>query len=110
MRRLGQVARLKPDKVEEYRRLHADVWPQVLQTIADCNIVNYSIHIQDDLLFARFDYIGTDYAADMRRMEEDPVTQEWWRHTKPCFLHHDTGTYYQDMEEIFYFDPTTSST
>ncbi len=110
MRRFGQVARLKPDKVEEYVRLHANAWPQVLKTIADCNLINYSIYIKGDLLFASYDYVGDDYEADMRKMAADPITQEWWKHTKPCFLHHDTGTYYEDMEEIFYFNPETPST
>lgn len=103
MQRFGQVARLKPDKIEEYKRLHSAVWPEVLKTITSCNLQNYTIHIMGDLVFARFDYAGDDYQADMRKMEEDPVTQRWWQHTKPCFMGHEQQQYYQDMEEIFYY-------
>ena len=102
MRRFGQTARLKPDKVEEYRRLHAEVWPEVLKTITACNIRNYSIFQQDDLLFTYFEYHGGDYEADMRLMAEDPATRRWWERTKPCFLHHSIQEYYTDMLEIFY--------
>jgi L-rhamnose mutarotase len=52
MRRFGQIIGLKPDQIEAYERLHAAVWPEVLATIAACNIHNYSIFRHGDLLFA----------------------------------------------------------
>jgi len=102
MRRFGQYAKLKPDFVEEYKKLHAKAWPKVLETITKCNLRNYSIFLKGYDLFAYFEYIGTDFDADMALMEADPITQEWWMHTKPCFVHHDEKKYYIDMEEIFH--------
>ena len=52
MHRVGQVIGLKPGHVEEYERLHAAVWPEVLAMISACNIRNYSIFRHDELLFA----------------------------------------------------------
>ncbi len=104
MRRFGQHAQLKPECVEEYKKLHAAVWQDVLKTIHECNLRNYSIFLQGTDLFAYFEYIGDDYEADMARMEADPVTREWWKHTKPCFINHDKNIYYSDMEEIFHYD------
>ena len=101
----GQVGRLKPEKIEEYCALHANPWPRVLQTISDCHLRNYSIFRHGDLVFAYFEYDGDDFDADMRKMEQDPVTQEWWRHTKPCFAQyamHSESAFYHDMEPIFY--------
>src|SRR5258708_23838001 len=43
MRRIGQVIKLKSEAIEEYERLHAAVWPEVLATIAACHISNYTI-------------------------------------------------------------------
>ena len=101
-KRFCQRALLKPERIEEYRRLHAAVWPEVLKTIVDCNLTNYSISIMGDMVVAYFEYTGDDYEADMRKMAADPVTVEWWKHTKPCFVRHDEKVYYEDMEEIFY--------
>ena len=81
--------------------MHAATWPDVLKTIRECNLQNYSISILGEMVVAYFEYTGEDYEADMRKMEADPVTQEWWKHTKPCFARHDEGVYYEDMEEIF---------
>ena len=101
-KRFCQVGYLKPEKRAEYIELHAAVWPKVAEMITKCNLHNYSISIMGDMVVSYFEYTGEDYDADMRMMEADPVTQDWWQHTKPCFLHHDQKLYYEDMQEIFY--------
>ncbi|MBE5775679.1 MAG: L-rhamnose mutarotase [Clostridiales bacterium] len=104
IRRFCQRAFLKPEKIEEYRKLHAEPWPGVLKTISDCNLQNYSIAIMGNMVVSYFEYTGDDYEADMAKMDADPITLEWWTHTKPCFLRHDEGVYYEDLEEIFYYN------
>ena len=39
----GQLGRLKKEKIRDYEALHANPWPEVLKTIRDCNMRNYSI-------------------------------------------------------------------
>ena len=39
MKRYGMVIKVRPEKLEEYKRLHAKVWPAVLRTISECNII-----------------------------------------------------------------------
>ena len=102
MKRFGQHAVLKPEKVDEYVELHAAVWPEILQIISDCNMTNYSIFIDGRDLFCYFEYVGEDYDADCKKMEDNPRMQEWWTHTKPCFVGHDKQEYYLDWKEIFY--------
>jgi len=43
MKRCGGVVALKPEKVEEYKSLHRQVWSGVLEVIHDANLRNYSI-------------------------------------------------------------------
>lgn len=83
MQRIGQIIGVKPDAIMEYERLHADVWPDVLATIHACNIRNYTIFRHDTTLFAYFEYVGDDFAADMAHMAADPKTREWWTSTDP---------------------------
>ncbi|MBV8566717.1 MAG: L-rhamnose mutarotase, partial [Methylobacteriaceae bacterium] len=47
MQRMGFCNRLRPEKVEEYKRLHAAVWPGVLATLSACNIRNFSIFLKE---------------------------------------------------------------
>lgn len=36
MKRYGSLIGLRPEKLEEYKRLHAAVWPEILEKIKDC--------------------------------------------------------------------------
>lgn len=106
MKRYGQVITVKPEKLEEYKRLHANAWPGVLKMISECNIRNYSIYYKDGLLFSYYEYIGNDYEADMAKMAADEETQRWWDVCKPCQQPLETraeGEWWADMEEVFHY-------
>ena len=105
MKRYGMVIKVRPEKLEEYKRLHAKVWPAVLSTISECHIRNYSIYHKDGYLFSYFEYHGADFAADMAKMAADPVTQEWWALCEPCQEPLSTrapGEWWANMEEVFH--------
>ncbi len=112
MKRYGMVIGVRPEKVGEYKRLHAAAWPDVLKMIKQCNIRNYSIYLRqlDDgqhYLFSYFEYVGTDFAADMARMAADPTTQRWWSFCKPCqkpLLGKAPDEWWASMEEVFHAD------
>lgn len=107
MQRIGMVIGVKPEKIEDYKRLHAAVRPEVLAMISACNIRNYSIFLKEpeNLLFSFFEYHGSDYAADMAKMAADPRTQEWWAVCMPCQSPLETrkdGEWWAGMEEVFF--------
>lgn len=107
MKRVGSVLKVRPEKFEEYKRYHQAVWPEVLQKITECNIRNYSIYHKDGYLFSYFEYVGSDYEADMAKMAADPKTQEWWALMKPLQEPLPTrreGEWWAEMEEVFHHD------
>ena len=107
MKRYGMVIGIKPEKIEEYKKLHAAVWPGVLKKIKECNIRNYSIFLKDNHLFSYFEYYGTDFDADMAKMAADPTTQKWWAVCKPCQVPLESrgeGEWWAVMEEVFHLD------
>ena len=76
MQRMGMVIGLEADKVAEYKKLHAAVWPEILALITECNITNYSIFLKEpeNLLFGFWEYVGDDFAADMAKMAANPTS------------------------------------
>lgn len=107
MKRYGSIIGLRPEKLEEYKKLHAAVWPGVLKMITKCNIRNYSIYYKDGFLFSYFEYVGEDYNKDMAFMASDPETQRWWDVCKPCqqpLENIKEGEWWADMEEFFHLD------
>ena len=107
MKRFGQVIGIKPEKLEEYKKLHADAWPGVLKMIKDSNIRNYSIYQKDNFLFAYLEYVGSDFEADMAKMAADETTQKWWKLCDPCQQPLDTkkeNEWWANMQEVFHCD------
>jgi L-rhamnose mutarotase len=109
MQRMGMCLALKPDKVTEYKRLHAAVWPDVLARISASNIRNYSIFLKEpeNLLFGYWEYHGTDFAADTAAMAADKVTQDWWAVCMPMQVPFETrkpDEWWAMMEEVFHLD------
>lgn len=111
MKRYGSVARLEKDQVDQYRTLHAAVWPEVLVMIKECNIRNYSIYLHrlpdgNHYLFSYFEYTGSDFKSDFARMAADPATQRWWKKCAACKVPFENPVedYWAEMEEVFHQD------
>ncbi len=107
MKRFGMVIKVKPDKLAEYKKYHAHAWPEILAMIRKCGIRNYSIYFKDGYLFSYFEYVGKNFDADMKKMADDPKTQEWWAIMKPMQEPLPTraeGEWWANMEEVFHVD------
>ena len=107
--RYGAVIGLKPEAIAEYKRIHAAVWPKVLEQIKRSNISNYSIYLREpeNLLFAYYEYTGADHDSDMAAMAADPVTQDWWKVCMPMQSPLATKSepeWWAGMEEVFHLD------
>ena len=112
MKRYGHVIGVKEEKLQEYKELHAAVWPDVLDMINQCNIRNYSIYLRKlpdgkYYLFSYFEYIGDDFEGDMAKMAADAATQKWWDVCKPCqepLADRAEDEWWAGMEEVFHCD------
>ena len=112
IRRFGSVTGIKADKMEYYKRLHAAAWPGVLNKIRECHIRNYSIYLQridtSYYLFSYFEYTGSDFDGDMKRMAADSMTQRWWKETDPTQNPlpeaKERNRIWTEMEEVFHSD------
>ncbi|HVZ64564.1 MAG TPA: L-rhamnose mutarotase [Lacunisphaera sp.] len=110
IRRFHAVTGLRPEKADDYFKLHAAVWPGVLKMIRQANIRNFSIAVKEIdgklYLLSYYEYVGDDYEADMKRIAADPETQRWWRETEPCQLPLPDAaakrTIWADAREVFY--------
>ncbi len=109
MQRMGMMIGLKAGAVDEYKRLHAAVWPEILAKISECHITNYSIFLKEpeNLLFGYWEYVGVDFEGDMKTMADDPRTRDWWAVCSPCQQPVSTraeGEWWAKMESVFHLD------
>lgn len=107
MRRFGQIIKVKEEYLEKYKALHSNPWPEVNEMIKKCNIQNYSIYYRGGYLFSYYEYVGDNYEEDMKKMADDPRTQEWWKETDPCQTPVEfakEGEWWAEMEEVYHLD------
>ena len=109
MQRMGMVIGIAPEHIAEYKRLHAQVWPAVLDRIRRSNVENYSIFLREpeNLLFGYWEYHGSDFAVDMAAIADDPETRRWWQLCGPCQRPLETraaGEHWASMEQVFHLD------
>ena len=109
MQRMAMVIGIKPEKIDEYKELHANAWPEILDQISQCNIRNYSIFLREpeNLLFGYWEYHGSDFAVDAAKMAEHPKTKDWWALTDLCQTPLETRAdteWWAMMEEVFHHD------
>jgi len=81
-KRVGSLIKVRPEFEERYIILHRNAFPGVLARIKESNIRNYSIFLLNGMLFSYYEYIGTDYDADMKAIA-NPITKDWWKLTDP---------------------------
>lgn len=97
---------VQPDKLDAYRRRHAEVWPEMLRALASCGWRNYSIFAAPD-----GEVIGyveaADLAASQRAMAMLDVNTRWQNDMKQFFSGLDGGAPDERFElftEIFNLD------
>jgi L-rhamnose mutarotase len=100
------LGRVRPDRLEEYRRRHADVWPEMLDALRAAGWSNYSLFLAEDGLVVG--YLETDdYAAALARMTGTAVNGRWQADMAPYFADlggHHPGQGSRRIDEIFHLD------
>ncbi|QBI54838.1 L-rhamnose mutarotase [Streptomonospora litoralis] len=84
MQRVCFLLKVKPDRLEEYRRRHAEVWPEMRAALSDAGWRNYSIFCREDGLLVG--YLETeDFAAAQAAMAATDVNARWQAEMAPFF-------------------------
>jgi L-rhamnose mutarotase len=78
MQRVGHAWRTKPGKAEEYRRVHAMVFPEVEQVFRDNGVSTYVIYQFGDVLFSYMEV--EDYERMAAAYNASPACQKWEEH------------------------------
>ncbi len=109
MKRYGMVIGIQAEHIDEYKALHAAVWPEVVELLRRAHVRDYTIYLREPelLLFSHFVYDGEDFAADMATMAAEPVVQRWWALCGPCqqpFASRAKGEHWAPMVEVFHMD------
>ncbi len=106
MQRVCFLLKVKQDKLEEYKRRHKEVWPDMLAALSETGWHNYSLFLRDDGLL--IGYLETpDFAAAQAGMAKKEVNDRWQTEMAPFFealegRHADESML--PLEEVFHLE------
>ena len=73
---------LKPGTVEEYRRRHDEIWPQLVELLSASGIHDYSIFLDEETL-ALFAVLKLRADNSRDALPKHPIMKLWWDHMAP---------------------------
>ena len=105
MQRIGFRLAVKPDRLDEYKRIHREVWPDLLADISAAGIRNYSIFARGPELFGYLECDDWDAArASLAGSDANRRWQEWMRDYLATPIDPDQKEPQELLEEVFHLD------
>lgn len=84
IQRICFTLKVRPERLEEYKRHHEQVWPEMLQALHETGWRNYSLFLRKDGLLVG--YLETDdFEASVAGMQRYEVNQRWQETMAPFF-------------------------
>jgi L-rhamnose mutarotase len=103
-RRIGFKMKLRPGSVEEYRKRHSEIWPDLIELLKKERISNYSIFFDEDTnsLFAFQEQEGEASSQDLGSTE---IVKKWWKYMADIMeTNPDNSPVTIHLEQVFYLE------
>lgn len=71
--------KLHDGKLDEYKKRHDEIWPELILLLKDAGVSDYSIHfdVQTHILFG---VLWRTNSHTMAALPDHPVMKRWWAH------------------------------
>lgn len=105
MQRVGFRLKVRPERLDEYRRRHREVWPAMLAALSEEGWHNYSLFLNPDgLIFGYFEC--DDPARAFAGMAARDVNTRWQADMAPFFEFPDGpgSDPMMRLEEVFHLE------
>lgn len=102
MKQIGMTWQVDPDKWEEYKDIHLNPWPDLIEALQAAGIHNYNIFAFGTRVFAYLEVDNDDSLAEVQKAE---VMSRWNEKVLPWVLpeaEEGSGVQFMELERIFY--------
>jgi len=104
MQRVAFTMKLNPGMKEEYRRRHAEIWPELVDLLHEAGVSDYSIYLDEgtNTLFAVQKVTGEGGSQDLGSKE---IVQKWWHYMADIMeTNPDESPVTNPIEEVFHME------
>ncbi len=104
MKRVCFLLQVRPERLEEYKLRHREVWPEMLQALRETGWQNYSLFLREDGLLVG--YLETEnFEAARAGMASREINARWQAEMQPFFVdaaNRPADQQMQTLEEVFH--------
>ena len=103
-KRLAFKMKLNPGMLEEYKKRHDDLWPELHKLLKNNGLSEYSIFLDEEtnILFAFQKQAGDQGSQDLGKTE---IVQKWWKYMADIMeTNPDNSPVSKELVEVFYMD------
>lgn len=96
--------KLKPGCVEEYKKRHDEIWPELAKVHSDAGIFDYSIYFDEEslILFAFQKLSDDNTAGDLKNLT---IVKKWWDYMADLMeVHPNNMPVFKPLAEVFHMD------
>src|SRR5215471_14933002 len=107
MKRIGFLMHVKPERIEEYKAHHENVWPEMRAALSRQGWHNYSLFMRPDgMVFGYFE-TPDSFDAALAGMATEPINDKWQDFMAPFFqgvggIHADKMM--ERLEQVFFLE------
>jgi L-rhamnose mutarotase len=107
LQRVCFLLNVRPEKLEEYKARHREVWPDMMDALRESGWRNYSLFLRPDGLLVG--YLETpDFSHALAEMKRRAVNEQWQKEMAPYFLFNSGDDRIDEtmvpLEEIFHLE------
>jgi L-rhamnose mutarotase len=102
MDRVAFKMKLYPGKIEEYKRRHDEIWPELTSLLKETGIQEYSIFLDEETLIL-FGVLQVKERQSLDSLPQHPVMKKWWAYMKDIMESNaDNSPVSISLKEVFY--------
>lgn len=103
-KRIAFKMKLNPGMVEEYKKRHDNLWPELHKLLKNNGLSEYSVFFdkETNILFAFQKQAGEQGSQDLGQNE---IVQKWWKYMADIMeTNPDNSPVTKMLEEVFYME------
>jgi L-rhamnose mutarotase len=103
-KRMAFKMKLNPGMLEEYKKRHDDLWPELHKLLKDSGLSEYSIFFDEEtnILFAFQKQAGDKGSQDLGKTD---IVKKWWKYMVDIMeTNPDNSPVSKELVEVFYMD------
>jgi L-rhamnose mutarotase len=105
MKKVGMTWRVDPAHWDEYKEIHLNPWPELLQVFAEHGVHNFNCFAFGTRIFAYLEIEGDDVYEVLGKVAQTPVKKKWDEEVTVQVLpeaEDGGGIQFLELERIFY--------